>query len=118
MHERDKLWPLFPPACETGWRPSADVFRTRDGWLLKFDLAGVSGKDVTISIRDRYVTVAGHRRDAIVEEGFSHYSMEISYSRFERTIEMPCSLDNARVAVEARDGFLLVRMVTEGKENV
>jgi HSP20 family protein len=92
------------------------VFRTRDGWLLKFDLAGVKHQDVRVSIRGRYVTVAGHRRDSIVEEGFSHYSMEITYSRFERTIEMPCSLENARVAVEARDGFLLVRMVTEGND--
>jgi len=116
MHERKKPWPLFPPQCDSGWRPSADVFRTRDGWLLKFDLAGVSHDDVTVSIRGRFVTVAGQRRDAIVEEGFSHYSMEITYSRFERTIEMPCSLENARVAVQARDGFLLVRMVNEGKE--
>jgi len=116
MHERRKSWPLFPPQCDSGWRPLADVFRTRDGWLLKFDLAGVGHDDVTVSIRGRLVTVAGQRRDAIVEEGFSHYSMEITYSRFERTIEMPCSLENARVAVEARDGFLLVRMVDEGKE--
>ena len=116
MHERKKSWPLFPPLCDHGWSPLADVFRTRDGWLLKFDLAGVGHDDVTVSIRGPFVTVTGQRRDAIVEEGFSHYSMEITYSRFERTIEMPCSLENARVSVQARDGFLLVRMVNKGKE--
>jgi HSP20 family protein len=109
---------LFPPDCQTGWHPSADVFRTKDGWLLKFELAGVGDHDVTVSVRGRYVRVTGQRRDSIVEEGSSHYSMEISYNRFERTIEMPCALDHARVTVQARDGFLLVRMVTEGKENV
>jgi HSP20 family molecular chaperone IbpA len=44
--------------------------------------------------------------------------MEISYSRFERTIEMPVTLEQARITLEARDGILLVRMVTEGNSNV
>lgn len=118
MYERKRVWPLFPAEAELGWQPSADVFRTRDGWLLKFDLAGVGINDVSISLRGRRVTIAGHRRDAVVEEGCRQYSMEISYSSFERTIEMPCSLENARVGMEARDGFLLVRIVTEGNENV
>jgi HSP20 family molecular chaperone IbpA len=43
--------------------------------------------------------------------------MEISYNRFERTIEMPSNLDHARVRLEARNGILLVRMITEGNEN-
>ncbi|MGA2601785.1 MAG: Hsp20/alpha crystallin family protein [Bryobacteraceae bacterium] len=110
MHERKQLWPLFPAESEPGWKPLADVGRTRRGWLLKFDLAGVGLEDVTVSVRGRQVSVVGQRRDSIVEEGFSHYSMEISYSRFERTIEMPCNLENARVTLEARDGFLLVRI--------
>jgi HSP20 family molecular chaperone IbpA len=117
MPERKNLWPLFPAESEPGWRPSADVCRTRSGWLLKFDLAGVGLEDVTVSVRGRQVHIIGHRRDLILEEGFSHYSMEISYSRFERTIEMPCNLESARVSLEARDGFLLVRMVNEGNEN-
>lgn len=117
MREIRKLWPLFPPECATVWQPRADVYRTRDGWLLKFDLAGVKPEDVSVSVRGRTVRIAGCRRDSIVEEGSSHYSMEISYNRFERTIEMPCSLENARVTLEARDGILLVRMVTEGKQN-
>ena len=117
MPERTKKWPLFPAATEPEWSPLADVGRTSRGWLLKFDLAGVGLEDVTVSVRGRHVRIAGQRRDWIVEEGFSHYSMEISYSRFERTIEMPCNLENTRVSLEARDGFLLVRILTEGNEN-
>jgi HSP20 family protein len=108
---------MFVPAASVPWTPSADVYRTRDGWILKFDLAGVRLKDVTVSIRGRRVTISGFRRDWVVEEGCSYYSMEISYNQFERTIEMPSNLDNARVTLEARDGILLVRMMTEGSQN-
>jgi HSP20 family protein len=100
------------------WQPSADVYRTRDGWLVKFDLAGVRAGDVTVSIQGRHLTVSGVRRDSFFEEGSSHYSMEISYNRFERSLLMPANLESARVTVAAREGLLLVRMVTEGNQNV
>ena len=105
------IWPAH-------WQPSADIYRTRNGWLLKFDLAGVRPEDVTVSVRGRRVSVSGIRRDFLLEEGSSYYSMEISYNRFERSLEMPANLENARITLEARDGLLLVRMVTEGNDYV
>src|SRR5260370_24379633 len=114
---RTKIW-AFADETPALWRPSADIYRTRDGWLLKFDLAGVRPEDVTVSVRGRRVSVSGVRRDLIVEEGCSYYSMEISYNRFERFIDMPADLENARVTLQARDGLLLVRMITEGKDQV
>lgn len=71
-----------------------------------------------VSVRGRRVSVSGVRRDLIVEEGCSYYSMEISYNRFERSIEMPADLENAQVTLEARNGLLLVRMITKGNEYV
>ena len=105
------IWPAL-------WQPSADIYRTRTGWLLKFDLAGVRPEDVTVSVRGRRVSVSGVRRDFMAEEGCSYYSMEITYNRFERSLEMPVNLENARITLEAREGLLLVRMVTEGNEYV
>lgn len=111
MTKRTQTW-------ATPWQPSADVYQTRDGWLLKFDLAGVRIEDVTVSIRGPRVFVTGVRRDSFLEEGSSYYSMEISYNRFERSLEMPANLETARVTISARDGLLLVRMITEGNQNV
>jgi HSP20 family protein len=103
-------------APATTWRPPADVYRTRDGWLLKFDLAGVRLEDVTVQASGSAVTVSGVRRDWMIEEGCCHYSMEISYSRFERTIHLPCDIETARVTVDYRNGILLVRATTEGEK--
>jgi len=107
---------LFLSELPSPWEPSADVYRTRNGWLLKFDLAGVRPEDVTVSVSGRLVKVTGVRRDTSVEEGCSYYAMEISYNRFERSLEMPVNLAHARVTIEARNGLLLVRMITEGNE--
>jgi HSP20 family protein len=118
MSTRSKTWPTLLAERPLPWEPSADVYRTKDGWLVKFDLAGVQIGDVTVALQGRRLIVSGVRRDSFLEEGSSYYSMEISYNRFERSLLMPANLENARVTIVAREGLLLVRMITEGNENV
>jgi HSP20 family protein len=107
---------LAPPAYpvqETSWRPPADVYRIRGGWLVKFDLAGVRREDIRVTACGRRLRVEGTRRDWQIDEGQQHYCMEISYSHFERSVELPAELEQARVSTEYRDGMLLVRLLTE-----
>jgi HSP20 family protein len=108
---------LFLPAarscCDTRWCPPADVYQTAGGWLVKLDLAGVRPEDLHVNLRGRRLTVQGIRRDWAVEDVQSHYRMEITYSRFERTIELPAELGGAGLAIDYRDGMLLVRIQTE-----
>ena len=97
------------------WQPLADVYRTTDGWLIKYDLAGVRPCDVTLTIDGSRLIIQGTRRDCCVEEGCHHYRMEISYSHFERTIELPDTLERAQIATEFRHGMLLVRVQKEAR---
>ena len=96
-----------------GWAPLVDVYRTAEGWLIKCDLAGIAREDVTLVVAGNRVTVRGVRRDCCVEEGCSHYVLEIAYSHFERTIELPEIVDRVAPVVEFRQGMLLIRMQTE-----
>ena len=107
---------FFPPdeaANPTAWRPAVDVYRTPRGWLLKFDLAGVRPEDVSVRLRGRCLLMRGCRRDWFAEEGAHHYLMEIAYSNFERSVELPADLEPSQVTTEYRDGLLLVRIQTE-----
>src|SRR5205807_3254442 len=84
---------LFLPGTRCGdapWEPAADVYRTRHGWIVKFDLAGVRPDDIELTALGNTLSVRGVRRDHVREEGCCHYRMEIAYSRFERTLELPC----------------------------
>ena len=99
------------PASPTShWRPRADVYRTEDGWLVKLDLAGVRPADVTVTFSGSSLTVAGCRRDWLVERAWDHLQMEIAYNCFERRFDLPCQPGSCRVSTEFRDGFLLVRV--------
>jgi HSP20 family protein len=73
-------------------------------------------EDIQVHVNARKVTVSGVRRDYMVEEGCRHYSMEITYSRFQRTIELPDEVNKEDLRVDYRDGILFVRIRTKGNE--
>ena len=90
------------------WQPPVDIYRTRRGWLLKYELAGVNIEDLRLSINDSTLRLTGTRRDLCCGEDCIHHTMEIAYSRFERSVEMPHSLAGATVRPELVNGMLMV----------
>ena len=99
------------------WCPAADVYRTNDGWIVKVDLAGIRPADIEIRIDGRLLRISGSRRDGICGEGVSHYQLEITYSRFEKTIQFPRSIEHASIARDYRDGLLILRLHVEAENS-
>ena len=95
---------------ERMWSPAADVYRTSDGWIVKFDLAGVSSEDIEITVDGPTLHISGIRRDTFYGEGVSYHQLEITYSRFERMLRFPCSIESAHVAREYQDGLLILHL--------
>lgn len=95
------------------WCPAADVYRTEDGWIVKVDLAGIRPADIEIRLDDRVLRISGSRRDGTCGEGISHYQLEITYSRFEKMIQFPRSIDHATVERDYHDGLLILRLREE-----
>ncbi len=97
------------------WHPNADIYRTADGWIVKVDLAGVTADDLEITIQDRTLSIAGCRRDTFFEKGVVYHQLEITYSRFEKTLVFPCSIEGASLLRDYRDGLLILHL--RGEEN-
>jgi HSP20 family protein len=90
------------------WCPAADVYRTHDGWIVKVDLAGVSPDDLKITVERTTLRIAGCRKDTFYGEGVSCQQLEITYSRFEKVLHFPCSIEGATVRRDYRDGLLIL----------
>ena len=99
------------------WCPAADVYRTNDGWIVKVDLAGIRPEDIEITIDGRVLRISGSRRDGICGEGVSHYQLEITYSRFEKMIQFPRSIEHASLVRDYRDGLLILRLQEEAENS-
>lgn len=92
------------------WNPAADVYRAGEGWIVKVDLAGVSVDELEIMLDETYLIIRGCRRDTFYREGYTYQQMEITYSRFEKRVEFPCSIDAASLVHDYSDGFLILNM--------
>jgi HSP20 family protein len=92
------------------WNPAADVYRSADGWVVKVDLAGICSDDLEIEIRDSILSIRGCRRDTQYREGFVYHQMEITYSRFEKSIQFPAPIEGASIKHDYSDGFLIIHV--------
>jgi HSP20 family protein len=90
------------------WNPAADVYQSSDGWIVKVDLAGICSDELEIEIHDSTLSIRGCRRDTHVREGFVYQQMEITYSRFEKSIQFPAPIEGASIRRDYSDGFLII----------
>ena len=90
------------------WNPAADVYHSAEGWIVKVDLAGVCADELEIEIDEATLRIRGCRRDTLMQEGFSYQQMEITYSRFEKSLQFPSAIDGSSLKHDYHDGFLVI----------
>lgn len=92
------------------WQPAVDIYKCPQGWKIKFDLAGVKPDDVEVKIINDKLVVRGVRRDTVITEGWSYHQLEITYSRFERVLKIPCDLSRIEIHCESLDGWFILHL--------
>jgi HSP20 family protein len=92
------------------WYPAADVYRARGGWVVKVELAGVAPDELELSIAGDTLRIVGCRRDESISDAVSCHQLEITYSRFEKTIRFPCPIEGASIERRYKDGLLVLRL--------
>lgn len=97
---------------DDAWQPRADIYRTQDGWLVKLELAGVRPDEIHLVVQRSMLRVQGSRRDEHCYQGMGCHCLEISYSRFQRTLELPGLSEADEIVTSYVDGMLLVRIKT------
>jgi len=95
------------------WNPAADVYRSDTGWVVKVDLAGVCTDELEIEIHGSMLHIRGCRRDTHYRDGFVYHQMEITYSRFEKSIQFPAPIEGASIRHDYKDGFLIINVRRE-----
>ena len=92
------------------WLPAADVYQTEGGWIVKVELAGVAAEDVEIEVQGNQLYIAGCRKDRSCVAGVSYHQMEITYSRFEKSLSFPASIDGVELDHMFENGLLIIRL--------
>ncbi len=93
------------------WIPPADVFETRDGFLVRIEAAGLDPAGLRVTFEDGRLTVEGSRGDEECCERVACHQMEIPYGSFRRVFILTRDLDAGKAEAHYADGFLTIRLV-------
>lgn len=90
------------------WRPPTDVYETDRYVVVKVEIAGLNEDDFDISLVDRRLVIAGHRKDPAGK--LVYHNMEISHGEFRTEVYTDWAVDEAACEATYEEGFLLVRL--------
>lgn len=93
-----------------GLRPALDIEEDDGAITLRTELAGVRKDDVTITLEDGVLTIAGEKRGDRNAKEKSYHVMERSFGRFSRSVKLPNGVDFDKVEAAFEHGVLEVRV--------
>ena len=105
-----EMVPPFEPeqAIEFKFAPSFDVKETKEAFVFKADLPGLTEKDIDVAVSGNRLTVSGKREEEKKEKGDVYYTWERSYGAFTRSFTLPEGVDPEHVEAEMKHGVLTI----------
>lgn len=98
-------------ANPVGFAPSCDISETQNHYLVSFDMPGVKKEDIKIEVQGTTLHVWGERRRESKEGSEqSQIRYERSYGKFERTFDLPKSVDAEKIEAHYEDGVLNIAL--------
>lgn len=98
-HESKKNF-YFTPAC--------DILENDEHYLISFDMPGVNQSDIKIDVADNQLTISGEKKRAVESSSVEMFQSERSYGAFQRTFDLPKSIDVNKVEAHFDNGVLSV----------
>ena len=96
---------------ESSWTPAVDVYETEDHALVvSADLSGIDPKDVSVTLEDGMLTIAGERKFESAGDKGRVYRTERAYGSFRRSFSVPSTVDGDSVTAEHKDGTVRVTL--------
>jgi len=90
--------------------PALNLWEDEDFVYAESELPGLKLNDLEITVTgDNRLTIKGERKSPTSEKAEWH-RQERSFGRFERTIDLPVSMDTSKVEARLENGVLTIKM--------
>jgi len=106
-------WPRFAAERddrESAWTPTLDMSETDSEYLVRADLPAVKKEDLSVTVDDDAVTIAGERKFDKEEKSERVHRRECFRGVFSRSLSLPDNTDERGIRAESKDGVLTVHI--------
>jgi HSP20 family protein len=90
--------------------PHMDVTETDKEIVVEAELPGIDEKDVSLALQDGVLTIRGEKKHEVDEEKENYRMMERRYGSFQRSVQLPDTVDEDKVEATFNNGVLKVSL--------
>ena len=99
---------LFRADHASGMVPELDVRENATAITVEAELPGVEEKDITVTLSNGVLTIKGEKKQDKEEKTDNYYLAERSYGAFERSLQLPDSIDETKIDAKFDKGVLRI----------
>lgn len=105
----DDIWSNTETRMSTNWMP-IDVTETDSNFTVVADLPGLNVDDISVNFHDGVLTIAGEVEKKTVDENDRVLVRERTYGKFNRSINLPTSIDVDNISAAYDEGVLTLTL--------
>ena len=95
--------------------PQSDASSTGETYEINVELPGVSLEDITIDVHENNLTVHGEKKTEREEKGKTYFFSERTYGSFQRSFQLPSSVQADKVEATFEKGVLKIEIPKQEK---
>jgi HSP20 family protein len=90
--------------------PAVDVVESEKAYEITAELPGMDEKNIEVKVTDGSLTIKGEKQEEKEEKERGYYLQERHYGSFERSFELPESVDPDKIEASSKNGVLTVTL--------
>ena len=94
--------------ASTTWKPLVDIFEDEQAITIKAELPEIDEKDIQINLDNNMLTIKGERNLEKEEKKESYHRVERYYGSFQRSFELPTTVDRNNISASYDKGVLKI----------
>jgi HSP20 family protein len=95
-----------------------DVYQTDNDIAIVSTIAGVTAKDLDVSITNDMVTISGERKNPAKIKQENYFYQECYWGPFSRSVILPIDVDAEKSSAELKDGVLTITLPKSEKVKI
>ncbi len=92
------------------WVPAVDIYENENEIVIKAEVPGMSEKDVEVTVENNMLTIKGERKFEEEVKKENYHRIERAYGSFQRSFQLPATVDVAKISAEQKDGILTIKL--------
>jgi HSP20 family protein len=102
--------PLFRRGLTRATLPAVDVVESEKAYEITAELPGMDDKNIEVKVADGRLTIKGEKQEEKEEKEKDYYLHERRFGSFERSFDVPESVDTDKIEASFKKGVLTVTL--------